>query len=434
MMKKTIMKTSTYLTTTLLGILLVVATLRAQDRQVLDRIVAHIGGEIITLSELELQTAQIALQNKLNPADTSLKRRVLDMIVVDKLILAKAQIDSVSVSEDEVTQALDRQLSYLEQNYGSRERLEQAAGMSISKMKREYREDIRNRMMVEKMKEMKFGEMFVSRREVEEFFNAYKDSLPQVPEQVELRQIVLYPKVTDQYKTESRQKAEAILDSVRRGADFAALAKKFSEDAGSAKNGGDLGLVRRGIFVKEFEEAAYALEPGQISGIVETQFGFHIIKLLEKKGEAIRPQHILVRVAKTGASDSLVINALRSIRERLTAGEKFEELAEKYSEDVDTKSFGGSIGIVEVPRLSEEMHLATQSLKDGELSETVKLKIGNDYAYSIVQLQRRIHPHSMNLKEDYDRIEQISKTVKRNKQIAEWVESIKRSIYYEITL
>ncbi len=410
------------------------SSLLAQDRQVLDRIVAIVGGEIITESELTLQTTQVAVQNRLNPADSALRHRVLEAMISDKLILAQAQLDSISITDDEVTQALDQQLQYLEKNYGSRERLEQAAGMPLSKIKREFRDDIKNRLMIERLKQTKFGDLQISRREVEEFFNTFKDSLPQVPEQVELRQIVLYPKVTSEYKSNSRKKAEELLDSLKHGADFSALARTYSEDAGSAKNGGDLGLVRRGIFVKEFEEASYALEPGQISGIVETQFGFHIIKLLEKKGEAIRPQHILIRMAKTGESDSTVINSLNIFRQRILKGEDFTEIAKRSSEDEETKAFGGWLGVIEVPRLSDELHQAEQNLQPGNISTPIKLKLGNDYAYSIIQLMQRIQPHAMSLQQDYQRVEQLAKVFKQNKLYSEWLEKIKGNIYHELKL
>lgn len=406
----------------------------AQQRKVLDRIVANIGGEVITQSDLELATAQAAIQNRMNPADTTIRRRVLEAMIVDKLILAAAQLDSVVVGEDEVTQALEQQIQYLERNYGSRERLEQAAGMPLSRIKREFREDIKNRLMIDRFKQMKFGEIQLSRREVEEFFTSYKDSLSQVPEQIEMRQIAMFPKVTELYKSHARKRAEALLDSLKNGADFSELAKKYSEDVGSARIGGDLGLVRRGIFVKEFEEAAYALDPGQTSGIVETQFGFHIIKLLEKKGEAVRPKHILIRITKTGESDSAVITTLTSVRDRILKGEKFEDLARQYSEDVDTKSFGGSLGIVEVPRLSDELHQAEQTLKEGEITPPIKLKVGNEFAYTIVQLQKRIQPHAMSIEADYVRIEQIAKVMKQNKLYAQWIDTIKKTIYYEIKL
>lgn len=400
----------------------------------LDRVVAVVGGEIITASELTLQSMQVALQNRLSASDTTVRRRVLDAMIADKLILAQAQLDSIAVTDDEVTQALDQQLQYLERTYGSRERLEQAAGMPMSRIRREFREDIRNRLMVDRLKQQKLGDLQISRREVEEFFAQYKDSIPTLPEQVELRQIVMFPKATSAYRTNALRAAEALLDSLKLGADFSDLAKRHSEDAGSARNGGDLGLVRRGIFVKEFEEAAFGLEPGQISGIVETQFGFHIIKLLEKKGEAIHPQHILIRVTKTGESDSSVINALQAVRERIVRGESFEAAAKRSSEDPDTRPYGGSLGLVEVPRLSDELHTAEQELKPGEVSAPIKLKIGSDYAYSIIQLVQRISPHPAALATDYPRIEEFAKFQKRTRLTQEWIDTIRPTIYCEIRL
>ncbi|NOY05621.1 MAG: parvulin peptidyl-prolyl isomerase, partial [Chlorobi bacterium] len=307
------MKSRLLLVWLLLLVLIPGIDLRAQSEHVVDCIVAVVGGDIITKSEVEMQALQAAVQTKRSPNDPLLLNKVLEAMINDKLVLAQAELDSIVVAEDEVTQRLDMQLKYLERQYGSRKRLEQAAGMPMSQIRREFREDVRKRIMIERLQQQEFGSIEVSRREVEEFYNTYRDSLPLVPEMVELRQIVRYPKVTEDYKEQARRRAEALLDSLRAGADFKELARKYSEDIGSARNGGDLGLVRRGLLVKEFEEAAYALEPGEISNVVETKFGFHIIKMLERKGEAIHPLQILIKIKVTGSSDSLAINLLKEL-------------------------------------------------------------------------------------------------------------------------
>ncbi|MDT8325567.1 MAG: peptidylprolyl isomerase, partial [Bacteroidota bacterium] len=232
----------------------------------------------------------------------------------------------------------------------------------------------------------------------------------------------------------ARAKAERILDSVRAGASFEDMARAYSDDAGSARNGGNLGLARRGVFVKEFEEAAFALEPGDVSDVVETQFGFHIIKLIEKKGEAVRPQHILIKIEKTGESDQATIDSLNALRTRILAGEDFEELARRYSEDEETAKFGGSLGAVEVPELSDEMKTVQQELEEGEISEPVKITMGRDYAYAIIKLQRRIPQHRATLEDDYQRIANFAKIFKQNREYKEWIEQIKKNVYWKINI
>lgn len=402
-----------------------------QDSRVLDRIVAVVGDEIITESELQLQILQATRSNP-GLQEPSLRTRVLDAMMNDKLILAQAELDSITVAPEEVGRRLDMQVANLTRYYGSEERFEQAVGMSIAQMKREYRDDIRKRIMIEMIQQRELGEIEITHREVTEFFAAYGDSLPPVPEQVELRQIVLFPRVTEAFREAAREKAQRILDSINAGASFEEMAKRHSDDAGSARNGGNLGLARRGVFVREFEEAAFALEPGQVSGLVETKFGFHIIKLLEKKGEAVQPQHILVRVQKTGESDQSVIDTLKAIRQRILDGASFEDMALRYSEDEETKKFGGSLGVIEVGELSDEMKKVQQELSPGDISAPVKLTMQRDYAYAIVQLQRRIAQHPATLEGDYSRIADFAKIFKQNRLYAEWIEKIKDKVYWKV--
>lgn len=405
--------------------------LRAQNDKVLDRVVAVVGDEIITESEMQLQLLQATRTNP-GSVDSSMRTRILDAMMNDKLILAQAELDSIVVAPEEVNRRLDDQIDKLTRYYGNVERFEQAVGMTIAQMKREYRDDIRKRIMIEMIQQQELGQVEVTHREVEEFFRTYGDSLPVVPEQVELRQIAIFPRVTEAFTQTARVKAQSILDSIRAGASFEEMAKKYSDDLGSARNGGNLGRARRGVFVKEFEEAAFALEPEQVSDLVQTQFGFHIIKLVEKKGEAIRPLHILIKVAKTGESDQSAIDTLVMLRRRILTGEKFEDLAVRYSEDEETRKFGGSLGPIEVGELTDEMKKVQQELSDGQISEPVKITMDHDYAFAIVQLERRIPQHRASLERDYQRVANFAKIFKQNRLYAEWIGKIKENVYWKV--
>ena len=402
------------------------------QKKPLDRIVAVVGNEIVTQSELDLQILRMAMRSKVDVSDTLLRKKVLDEMISRKLILAQAVLDSVQVSEDQVTTQLNEQIRMFEQNYGSQAQLEKAAGMSIAQMKREFREDIRKNLMVETLQRDKFGAISVSNREVEEFFAGFRDSLPQVPEQVQLRQIVALPRVLDSFKDAARSKAEALLDSLKRGADFTLLAKNYSEDGGSKNNGGDLGEARRGVFVKEFEEVAFGLKPGDLSPVVETQFGFHILKLLDRKGESVHAAHILIRVQKTGESDDAAKQKLAAVRARILAGEDFATVARAESQDDATRHLGGDLGLLEVQQLSDDMKLVQQKLKEGEVSEPTKVTLDKDYAYAIVQLVARIAPHAPTIAGDYQRIMNFTRIYKQNKQYADWIEELKKTVYWKL--
>jgi peptidyl-prolyl cis-trans isomerase SurA len=417
-----------------LSLLCFASVMQAQDSRVLDRIVAVIGDEIITESELQLQLLQQGIRDGGDGKFEAKRRQLLDAMMNDKLVLAQAVLDSVNIPQEEVTRRLEEQLRRLIRQFGSESKLEQVAGMNIAQMNHEFREDIRKRLMIESIQQQKFGVTEITHREVLDFFGIYADSLPPVPEQVELRQIAMFPRVTEQFREAARIKAQELLDSLRAGADFEDLARRYSDDVGSARNGGNLGLARRGVFVKEFEETAFALEPDQLSSVVETQFGFHIIKLLEKKGEAIRPSHILIKVEKTGESDQFVIDTLKALRQRIVDGASFEEMAQRYSEDEDTRKRGGSLGTIDVAELTDEMKAVQQNLGAGSISDPVKITFDKDYAYALIQLVQRIPQHAATLDRDYQRIANYAKVIKQNRQYAEWIEKIKENVYWKINI
>jgi peptidyl-prolyl cis-trans isomerase SurA len=240
------------------------------------------------------------------------------------------------------------------------------------------------------------------------------------------------PRVIESFTQQARQKAQRLLDSLRGGADFSALARAFSDDAGSAANGGDLGFARRGVFVKEFEEAAFALQPGDLSPVVETQFGFHILRMIERKGESVRVQHILVRVQRTGESDSAAVQTLAGYRQRILAGEDFAALAREHTEDAATRSVGGDLGLLETEQLAEDLRQVQQLLLPGEISLPVRLTYERDYAYAIVQLVRRVPPHPPTLKDDYQRVAGLARIYKQNTLYTAWIDDIKKNVYWHV--
>jgi peptidyl-prolyl cis-trans isomerase SurA len=307
-------------------------------------------------------------------------------------------------------------------------------GMPVSRIKREFRDEMRRNLLAQKLQQQRFGTSDISRREVEEFFTTYKDSLGEVPEEVEIAHIFKKPAFTEEAKARARAKAQALLDSLKAGADFADLARRYSEDPGTASLGGDLGLVRRGLFFKEFETAVFALNEHQISGIVETELGYHIIQLLERRGDAVHPRHILIRVERTKASDDSVIAFLNGLRTRALASESFAELAKKYSEDKESNQIGGSLGTVELEKLDKNWYPDVAPLKEGEISAPSRLAVGNTYGYHIILMKKRTPAHPMSLEQDYHRIETIASNFKRTRDYQAWLEELKGKIYWESRL
>ncbi|MBI4536308.1 MAG: peptidylprolyl isomerase [Ignavibacteriae bacterium] len=416
------------------GAILIIMMYSVSQAQTLDRIVAVVGNDMILESELNAQVQFFVFNNRIDPKTQGLKEQVLQSMINEKLIVAKAIEDSVTVTDEEVSQQLDAVLQQRIQQVGSESRLEDLYGMPLSRIKREFRDEMRKNLLAQKLQQQRFGTTQISRLEVEEFFKTYKDSLGQVPEEVELAHIFVKPKFDEEAKAAARQKLQALVDSITAGAAFSEIAKRHSEDPGSAAQGGDLGFVRRGQFVKEFESAVFALQEGTVSGIVESEFGLHIIQLLERRGEAVHPRHILIRIERTKASDDSTIALLKSLRERAVAGENFADLAKKYSQDEETASIGGSLGVAELEQLDKNFYPTVAPLKEGEINEPAKLTVGNSYGYHIVLMKKRTLAHEPSLEHDYHRIETIAMNYKRNKEYASWLEGLKNSIYWEARL
>jgi peptidyl-prolyl cis-trans isomerase SurA len=405
-------------------------------QEVLDKIVAVVDNEIITESELDFQTNLLASRYGVSADSPQLKRQALNSMIEEKLAYAQANLDSIEVTDDEVDKRIDYQIQLFIQQYGSKERVEQVYGMSIEKIKRELRDDVRKNLMVQKLREKNFGTVEATRHDVEDFFNTYKDSLGVIPEKVKIAHIFRSPKSSSETKEKTRTFAQAILDSINNGADFAEMARKYSEDPGSAKEGGDLGFVKRGVFYPEFESAAFALQPGEISGVVESPVGFHIIQLIEKRGESIHARHILIKIKADEDADVKTIDFLTNLRDSVVKDiNSFAYYARKYSEDKDTSPFGGELGTFYINQLDKSILDAISSLQPGDISfpKRYEYSAGN-YGYHIIYLEERTPQHTPDLDKDYADIKKLADEYKKQKKYEEWIESLKSKIYYDIRL
>lgn len=403
-----------------------------QSKPVLDEIAAVVGNQIILKSELDYQVQLAAYQNKMNPDNPQLRHRILEAMIDDKLIYTQAVLDSVTVTDGEVNRQLEQRIQNLISQIGSKEKVEQIYGMSISKIRNEFRSDMRKQLMIEKEKEDKFGDLKVSPLEVRQFYEDYKDSLQEVPEEVTLSHIFISPKPSEKAKHEAYAKAEALLDSLKHGASFAELAKKYSQDPGSAPDGGDLGWASRGQFVPAFEHAVYALKPGQISGIVETQFGYHIIQLLQRRGDMVHARHILIKIPILPSDDDSVIAFLDTLREHALHGASFAVLAREFSQDKNTNDLGGDLGTVSIDQLEPSFRKTVDTLKVGEISRPVRVDVGNSHGYHIVYLRNRIPAHKINLNQDYERLKKMALTMKQNEAYRKWIAQLKKQVYWKI--
>jgi peptidyl-prolyl cis-trans isomerase SurA len=353
-------------------------------------------------------------------------------MINEKLIVAKAIIDSVEVSDEEVQQQMDRVIQQRIQQVGSEQKLEEYYGMPLSKIKREYRDELRKNLLAQRLQQQRFGATQISRREVQEFFESYRDSLPRVAEEVELAHIFVRPRPSDRVRFEAVNRITVLRDSILAGADFGSIAKAYSQDQGSAQQSGDLGWVRRGQFVKEFETAAFALSEKQLSGPVETEFGIHLIQLLERRGDAVHARHILLRFGRSDEADTAAVRLLDSLRTAVVNGASFAELAKKFSEDKESAMIGGSYGTVELEQLDKVWYATVADLKVGEISRPERLPVGSGYGYHIVLVKKRTPAHTMTFENDYYRIEAIALNFKRQRDFQVWIEDLRTKIYWTV--
>ncbi len=398
-----------------------------------DRIVAIVGNDIITESDLRSQIVLYARQNNLNEISDAVVQTVFQQLLFDKMILAKADQDSVTASDDEIQKQLDYQIKSLVEKFGSEKNLEEAFGGTLAKLKETYRKQIRDKIKIDKVKQDKFGNgITVTKPEVRQFYEQYKDSLPPVPNTYELYQIVRIPKLTEEAKKIAYDKAKLIMDSIKMGIDFSDLARRNSDDSASAVMGGDLGKAKKGTFVKPFEDAAFLLKPGEISDIVETEFGYHIIKLIDKSGDNIRVQHILVKYPHSESADFEEINFLRDLKTKILSGQgNFKQFAVQYSQEKESVVDSGYIGKIPVSQLDSAEILGLKDLPIGGMTDPIKVGDNKNYGYYMYLLKDKVMEHKITLDGDYDIVEKYALSYKEQKLQSQWFEELKKTIYVE---
>ncbi len=407
-------------------------TVNAQ--QLVEAIAAIVGDQIILKSELDQFVQNYIVQNKLDitpgsEAYNNLRKKMLGGLIEQKVLLAKAKADTITVDDQMLDQRVEERIKYMIQQVGSQDKLEKIFGMSMNQIRKDTRKMIKEQLLVEQVRAKKFRGMKVSRREVEAFYKMYKDSLPVRPATVDISHILIQVKPSEEAQMKAYQKAEMILKELKAGADFAQLAKKYSDDPASAKRGGDLGWTKRGDLVPEFENVAFKLKDGEISGIVQTQFGFHIIQLLERRGERIHTRHILIRVQPTKADEERVVKELENIRQQILNGASFDSLALKYSDDPNVKKDHGHLGVFELDKLQIPQFRAVLSkMKPGEISQPFK----TEYGYHIVRLNAFTPAHKLTLKDDWEEIQKYALNYKMQTEYQKWIKELEKHIYIKI--
>jgi peptidyl-prolyl cis-trans isomerase SurA len=410
-------------------------SLYAQQSQVLDKIIATVGREIVLQSDIEGRIAMFLQQNpKVNPSDPELRKQVLESLINERLMVTKAVEDSIAVMDEEINQSLDFMMQNLMQTYGSEKRIEDLYGMSVSRIRKNYREEVRKQLLVERLQQQKFMGVKCTNREVEDFYNQYRDSIRAIPASVELAHIVKHIKPSADAKEEVKRLALKIRDSILKGVDFAELAKRHSGDPGSASTGGDLGWVDKGKFVAEYERAAYDLQSGETSQPIESPFGFHIIQTIEKRKDASHTRHILLKLGGSADDKNRVEKILTDLKERVEKNESFEELAKQYSDEKETQGFGGSMGVIELNRLPADLKSIVETLPEGGVSQPLPYMADpTKPSLHIILKKKNIAEHSPSLSSDFKKIEQMALQQKQAKLMDSFLKELRDAIPVQVT-
>ncbi|KPK99697.1 MAG: hypothetical protein AMJ91_06785 [candidate division Zixibacteria bacterium SM23_73_3] len=405
-------------------------------QEVLDRIVAVVGDQIILESELRMQldlyVNQMGIEFKSETQKSQLEKEILEQMINDKFLLIAAQKDTIiEVTSKEVEEAVKDQLKKVKSEFSEeafKAQLE-AEGLTESELKKKYREQIKNQMMIDRLVASKLSKVSVSTREVKDFYETYKDSIPDQPEAVKLSHILLQIKPSQEAMDSLKRKAEMVLELAKKGEDFTQLASSYSDDP-TGREGGDLGFFRKGDMIPKFEEAAFALNTGEISNVVETKFGYHIIKVEEKKDDMVHARHILILI-RPSKKDSLGVEELAdNLYHQLLEGEDFGELAKKFSTDEESKKLGGELGWYPVAQMSPEFKEGVKDLKIDEMSPPLKSQFG----VHILKILDRREQKKLTLGDDWDAIKDMVRRKKTNELVAKWVEKMRQDTYVEIRL
>ena len=424
-----------------IALVLLVLPMMAQNRQpqVVDKVVAVVGQNIVLQSDIENQYMQYVLNGAAGSAQ-AMRCQILEELLLQKLMLNQAEMDSITVTDDKVEASMNQKLRYFVSRMGSQEKLEAYFNKTITEIKDELRKAEKDRMIQELVQNGIMENVVVTPKEVYSFFNGIpSDSIPDVDTEYEIVQIVKRPPVSLDEKLQVKERLYQIRQRILKGeSSFSTMAVLYSEDPGSARQGGELGFAGKGVYATEFENVAFNLHDGEISEVVETEFGFHIIQLIERRGETVNCRHILLTAKVPVESLEKAQNELDSVARLVRSGEiTFEEACMQSSDD-ESKSNGGyltnpitggnRLSIKDMQELAEELPefknlpFVIGRLEVGEISDPVPMTTNeNKDGFRLVMVKKKVDAHKANLKDDYSLIQGWAVNMKKQEAMGKWI-------------
>jgi len=424
------------------GLLLITAFNRVvAQEQIIDEVVAVVGGNYILQSDIEAQYIQFRMQGGISDARAT-RCQILEDLLFQKLLLNQAELDSIQVTDDQIEQTMDARFRYYIQQFGSQEKLEQFYKKSLIEIKEEFRTLVKDQLMEDEVQQKITKDLKVTPSEVRAYFNSIPhDSIPKIETEYEIGQIVREPAISKEELEATRERIKGLRERILKGESMSTLAVLYSDDPGSAKRGGEIGFMGRGQLYTEYEAAAFGLKKGEISDIIKTKAGYHIIQLIERRGEQINTRHILL-MPKISDADVIKASKLLDSVARLITEKKmtFEEAALKFSDDPGKINGASMVNPAtgntrfESDQLDPKVFFAIDKLQPGQVSKPIAMmNEEGKQTLNLYYLKSRTEPHRANLKDDYSTIQEWALTKKRNETINKWITDKIAKTYFRIS-
>ncbi|NOY51334.1 MAG: peptidylprolyl isomerase [Chlorobi bacterium] len=414
---------------------------QTEDAHIIDQVVAVVGKNVILESDIENQYLNYRMQGGISGTSSEVRCKILEEQLFQKLMVSQAEVDSIEVNDAQVEGEMERRLQMFITQFGTQEKMEAYYNKTIPEIKKELHDIIKEQMIAQKVQGDIVADVTVTPSEIRSYFKSIpEDSIPQIPTEYQIAQIVKNPPISIGEKIRVKEKLLDLRSRILKGESFSTMAILYSEDPGSAKKGGELGFYGRGQLYPEFEAIAFKLKEGEISNIVESEAGYHIIQMIERKGDYINVRHILL-IPKVSPADLLKARTLLDSLAQLIRSDSisFKDAVEKFS-DADNKNNGGLLvntytgsTIFEAEQLDPQISFVIEKMKVGEISNPVPLKTEDkEDAYQIVLLKKKTKPHKANLKDDYSKIQAWAEARKKQKVIDDWINEKAKETYVRI--
>lgn len=411
------------------------------DEYVIDQIVAIVGNNIVLESDVQNQYLNYKMQGGIAGSISQVKCNILEDIMFQKLMVAQAEVDSIEVSDVQVEADLDRRLSSFIQQFGSQEKMEDYYGKTMVEIKAELHDVVKEQLLAQQVQSGIVSNVDVTPSEIRAFYKTIPpDSIQIIKTEYVIAEIVKNPPISIEEKLRVKDQLNSIRKRILDGASFGTMAIMYSQDPGSAKKGGELGFYGRGQLYPEFEAVAFKLNEGEISNVLETEAGYHIIQMIERKGDYINVRHILLSPKVSPEDLNKAKNELDSIANLIRSDSiSFEDAVVRFSEGENANNDGLMINpytmstSFEAEQLDPQVSFTIEKMEVGEISNPVPMKTeDNKDAYRIMMLKKRSKPHKANLEDDYSKIREWALYDKQMETIGEWIEDKASDTYIKI--